>query len=185
MPSEKDHAALARELQDMLDKSCPGMAVTVAHSPRWQRMCLTFHWDGFRGMLPEERFRLVAKRVPPAYFETHCRGAVWVELAGDESIEDYLALPRSEDIDARLNDVWADLAALNFFAALEDELVRVPAQQCPDDFTFSKRVLSARKATREQTRDAMLAFMRHEAYTDWEVLAKIRPIAERSGKKRR
>jgi hypothetical protein len=179
MATKKSDHEIAKELAKFVGKACPGVEVEVGPSPRWQRTCLTFRWDGFAGLLPEERFRLVAKPIPPPFFEEHCRGVVWLELADGESIEEYLALPRSEDIQDRLPDVWAALADLSFFAALEDELVRIPASDCPDDLSISKRVLAARRATQKQTRDAVLAFMRHEAYTDWEVLRKVRPIAER------
>jgi hypothetical protein len=161
-------------------KACPGVRVEADHSRRWDRLCLTFRWDGFAGLLPEERFRLVAGQVPPAFYDEHCRGAVWLELTDGEAIDDYLALPRSEDIDPRLADVWAGLRALNFFAALEDELVRITFDQCPDDLSISKRVLAAKHAGPELAQDAVLAFMRHEAYSDWEVLRKVRPIVEKA-----
>lgn len=180
MAKNKTDKQIADELAGFVGAVCPGVQVEVGLSPRWNRRCLTFRWPGFALLLPEERFRLVAKPVPPAFFEAHLGGAVWLELTDTETIDAYLALPRSEDIDPKLPQVWAALGELNFFAALEDELVRIAVADCPDDLSISKRVLAAKDAPAELREAAVLAFMRHEAYTDWEVLRKVRPIAERS-----
>jgi hypothetical protein len=175
---EQDHARLAGELRELVETACPGIAVEVGIHPRWQRKCFTFRWAGFDGLLPEERFRLVVKRIPPEFYEAHCGGAVWLELADGESLEDYLELPRSEDIDPRLAAVWSFLRDVNFFATLEDELVRIPPARCPDDFTVCRKVLTVKQASADQARDALLAFMRHRAYSDWEVLREVRPLVE-------
>ncbi len=179
MPQNKSHAQLAKDLKSFVGDACPGVTVEVDHATRWQRTCFTFRWEGFAGLLLEERFRLVAKLIPPDYFERHCRGVVWLELTPDESVDDYLAQPRSEDVDDRLPEIWRQLADRSFFTALEDELVRVPFSRCPDDFTYTKRVMDAKKVSPDLRRDALLAFMRQTAYTDWEVLRKVRPLVEK------
>ena len=178
MAKTKSHAQLAKDLRGFVAGACPGIEVEVSRSRRWKRTCLTFRWSGFAGLLLEERFRLLARLIPPDYYEEHLRGVVWLELAPEESVEDFLAQPRSEDVDDRLPSIWRMLRKLDFFAALEDELVRIPVEQCPDDFTLSKRVLGAKRASSEQIRDACLAFMRTRAYNDWEVLRQVRAIAE-------
>jgi hypothetical protein len=175
----KTHAMLAEDLKDFVEPVCPGVTVGVAESPRWKRTCLTFRWEGFRNLLLEERFRLVARQIPPDYFARNCRDAVWCELTPEETLEQFLAQPRSEDVVGRLPEIWRTLHRLKFFAVLEDELVRIPASQAPDDFTVTKRVLAARQASPDDARDALLAFMHCQAYTDWEVLRQVRPKAER------
>ncbi len=176
--TKKDYEQIAGDLVGFLADSCPGIDVTVGRSERWQRTCLTFRWEGFRTLLLEERFRRIARLIPPEYFRSHCRDAVWLELAPDESIDEFLAQPRSEDVDSRLPDIWKMLRGCSFFAALEDELVRIPLGSCPDDLSVSKRVLAAKNLTADEVRDACLAFIRKEACNDWEVLQKVRPIAE-------
>jgi hypothetical protein len=178
MSSQKDHGHIEQELHKFLDPHCPGIKITVALSPRWKRLCLEFRWNGFANLLPEERFRLMAKHVPPEFVARNCADAVWVELTPAESIEEYLKLPRSEDVADRAAAILKSLSDSDFFAALEDELVRVPPADCPDDFTFSRRVLSAKSATPAEVRDACLVFMHHRAYNDWEVLREVRPIAQ-------
>jgi len=170
---------IASELTVFLAEHCPGMTVDVGMSNRWKRRCLTFTWPGFKDLLPEERYRLVLRHIPPEFVEKHCTGAVWLELTPGESVDDYLKLPRSEDVDSKLPQIWKQLREWRFFELLEDELVRVPPSQAPDDFSHSKHVLDARGATAQQRQDACLAFMRQQAYNDWEVLRKVRPVAEK------
>ena len=182
--SKKSHQQIAKDLHGYLAKSFPGIEVEVGHSERWDRTCFTFRWPGFDDLLLEERFPKLARRIPPDYFEKHCQGVVWLELGSSETVEEFLAQPRSEDIDPRIDQIWKRLRELQFFPALEDELVRIPPAQCPDDLSISKRVLAAKKATADETRDACLAFIRSQAYSDWEVLKKVRHIAEKTkGKK--
>jgi len=178
MAKTKSHTQLARDLRGFLGDACPGIEVEVGLSERWRRTCLTFRWAGFDGLLLEERFRLLARRVPPDYYAQHLKNVVWLELTPEETVESFLAQPRSEDIDTELPKVWRMLRETNFFASLEDELVRIPPAQCPDDFTMSKRVLQAKQASAEQIRSACLAFMKHQAYNDWEVLRTVRPLVE-------
>jgi len=181
----KTHAQMQEDLTDFLSTPCPGIAVEVSHSKRWDRLCLTFRWEGFADLLLEERFRLIAKRLPENYFVEHCQGAVWLELTPGESIDEFLAQPRSEDVDDKLPAIWAQLDTIAFFAALEDELVRIPPHQCPDDFTVSKRVLAGKGVTGDERRDILLAFMRQQAYTDWEVLRQVKPVAQGSAPKQK
>ncbi|MCB9850756.1 MAG: hypothetical protein H6817_08630 [Phycisphaerales bacterium] len=183
MAKAKSHETLARDLGGYVTKAHPDMQVEVAESPRWKRTCFTFTWDGFAGLLPEERFHIVTRCVPADYIEKHCRGVVWLELADGERIEDYLALPRSEDIAEKAGKIGKRLGEMAFFAALEDELVRIAADQCPDNLSISKRVLAAKKAKDAEIREAILLFLHHRAYTDWEVLRQVRPAVESSTKK--
>lgn len=184
MGKSKGYDELARDLQRFVSPACPGITVEVAHSDRWNRTCFTFRWAGFDELLLEERFRLVAKQIPPDYFARHCQGAVWCEMTPEETLDDFLAQPRSEDVADRLPEIWAMLNGLDFFPVLEDELVRIPLGSAPDDFTVTRRVLAARGASRERVRDALLAFMHCQAYTDWEVLRTVRSRAEKERKTR-
>lgn len=178
MPKAKDHAQLQQDLHGFFKDRCPGIEVEVAHAARWNRTCFTFRWEGFAGLLLEERFRLLARLVPPDYFQAHCSTAVWLELTPNESVDEFLAQPRSEDVEARLPAIFQALGKIQFFAALEDELVRIPPNRCTDDFSVTRRVLGAKGVSADLTRDALLAFMHHQAYNDWEVLRGVRPIAE-------
>lgn len=178
MTSAKTFAERARKLTGFLDKACPGIRVEAEHSARWDRPCLTFHWPGFAGTLLEERFHLLMRHIPEEFFESHCRGAVFLELAPGETVDEILAQPRSEDVADRVAEIWAMLNGRHFFACLEDELVRIPPAELQPDLRVSRKVLQALELDEDQQRDALLAFMHTGAYTDWEVLREIRPTAE-------
>lgn len=180
--SKKTHAQLKKDLLSYVGEHCDGVELDVDVSPRWDRLCFTFRWEGFDDLLLEERFRKVARLVPGDYFEKHCQGAVWLELTPGESIDEYLKQPRSEDVDADLPDIWRRLGEIEFFSRLEDEMVRIPPKDCPDDMSVSKRVLRASNLSEDDVRRCCLAFIRQDVYTDWEVLKAVRPIAESSPK---
>jgi hypothetical protein len=180
--SNKTHAQLKKDLLSYVGKQCEGIELNVEISPRWDRLCFTFRWDGFDDLLLEERFRKVARLIPGDYFEKHCQGVVWLELTAGESIDEYLKQPRSEDVDAELPDIWKQLAEIEFFSRLEDEMVRISPADCPDDLSVSKRVLRASKLPEKDVRRSCLAFIRQAVFTDWEVLKAIRPIAESTPK---
>ncbi len=180
--SKKTHAQLKKDLLSYVGNACKGVELEVDISPRWDRLCLTFQWDGFDDLLLEERFRKVAQLVPGDYFEKNCQQAVWLELTPNESIDEYLKQPRSEDVDAELPKIWKKLGEIEFFSRLEDELVRIPPADCPDDLSVSKRVLRASKLSESDVRKCCLAFIRQAVFTDWEVLKAVRPIAESTPK---
>jgi len=181
----KSHAQLQKDLHKYLDEAFDGIEIDVGISDRWQRPCITLRWSGIEGLLPEERVRRVTQHIPAAFFEAHCRGIIWLELAPEESVDEFLAWPRSEDVVDRLDKIQAKLVEMNFFAALEDELVRVAVDPTGGDLSVTRRVLDAKKATAKQQQDALLAIMHHRAYTDWEVLRTVRPIVEQNkGKKK-
>ena len=89
---------LEKKLHEMLAERFVGIEVRVEHIDRWQRMGVTFRWSGFAGLLPEERFQRLAAALPDTYREQELQGLVWLELAPDESVGQFLKLPRSEDV---------------------------------------------------------------------------------------
>lgn len=180
--SKKTHGQLQKDLLGYVGKLCDGIELEVGVNPRWDRLCFTFRWKGFDDLLLEERFRKVARMIPGDYFEKHCQGAVWLELTPGESIDEYLKQPRSEDIDAAIPKIWKQLGEIEFFSRLEDEMVRIPPAECPDDLSVSKRVLRASNLKEGDVRECCLAFIRQNVYTDWEVLKAVRPIAESTPK---
>ena len=165
-----NHDALAEELLEFLRDSFDGISVEVARSPRWKRMCATFRWAGFNDLLPEERFHRLSRAIPESFREEKLAGFVWVELAEGESLEDFLKLPRSEDVDARANTVAGELSKVGFFGALKRSLGANPEKKCAGDFAHSLKVLKAAKLPPASAQDARLLFIRHHAYCDCQVL---------------
>lgn len=175
---KKEYQKIAANLLGFLSEQCDGIEVVVDDSARWKRMCLTFRWSGFEGMLPEERFRILARLIPQEFVSKHCLGAVWLELAPGESIESYLSLPRSEDVADKAPEILEQLKDTGFFAVLEDEMVRIPPHQCEDSLVVTRKILSARGLADEQVQEVCLVLIGCGAYNDWSVLRDVRKQVE-------
>ena len=102
-------------------------------------------------------------------------GLIWLELAPDETIDDFLALPRSEDVADREGDIYAALTQLSFFTLLAESLGTAPEKSCTGDFTKSQAILTRKRATADTVTDAKLAFIRHGVYCDCQVLRSAQP----------
>ncbi len=166
---------LARDLTRLLATGFPGIVVEVHENERWDRPCVTFHWAGFIGLLPEERFHRLVAAVPEGFRADRLDGLVWLELAPRETIDTFLNLPRSEDVVDREASVYADLVEVGFFELLAKSLGRSPAKKCPGDFSTSATVLADIRRSLGQIRDAKLVFIRHGAYCDCQVLKSVHP----------
>ena len=175
MARPRKDTALAADLQALLAPSFAGMTVEVAHSTRWNRMCVTFRWSGFKGLLPEERFHRLVAVIPEEVRESRLEGLVWLELEPKESIEAYLERPRSEDVVDREATIHAALVKAGFFDALAASLRPTPTKTCGGDFSRVEAVLLAKRWTPSKVRDAKLVFIRHGAYCDCQVLQAVQP----------
>jgi len=163
----------------MLAPSFDGIQVEAAHNERWNRMCVTFRWPGFVGLLPEERFQRLARVIPEGFRQSRLAGFVWLELAPNESIDAYLRLPRSEDIADREKTICARLAQLSFFESLAGSLGVNPADHCPGDFSATITLLGALGFLPSEVQDAKLVFIRHSAYCDCQVIETVQPAVRR------
>ena len=170
MPAEMSHSALREKLLELLSPALPGIQVDVGHSDRWDRTCLTFRWDGFAETLPEERFRHLLLHIPPEFRENHLQGAVWLELAPSETVEAYLALPRSEDVADRQQAIARRLIRSGFFEALEERLGPLPIELCMMSFAVTRELLREQGYSKRQCDEACLLFILHRAYSDYEIL---------------
>jgi hypothetical protein len=160
----------------MLMPSFEGIEVEVGHSDRWDRMCVTFRWAGFVDLLPEERFHRLSRVIPSGFREERLRGFVWLELAPEESIEEYLELPRSEDVGKREKAICTGLVGVGFFDSLRQALAPDATDRCPGDFSLSLAALSAAGFPAPKISDARLVFIRHGAFCDCQVIETVYPI---------
>ncbi len=163
------------ELRGSLTPKFPGMTIEVAHSDRWKRMCVTFRWSGFVGLMPEERFHCLVDMVPARFRRSHLQGFVWLELAPDETVEAYLQLPRSEDVNQRAAAIYGDLLSAGFFDALDAALGPRPKGKCLGAFSSTEAVLSAGNYSAARICDAKLLFISQGVYCDCQVLETVRP----------
>jgi len=174
-PPLRNYTAIESELRAMLGAAFDGMTIEAGHSPRWRRMQLVLRWEGFAGLLPEERFRKIMQVIPADYYEQTLRGAVFFELTADESIEQFMGLPRSDDVVDDEPRVIRMLDTVGFFNALRASLGSAPAEACGGDLSAARRLLRARGVPAADVVTACLTFIRHGAFCDCEAL----PLSDR------
>ena len=175
MMLQRRNQALEKQVMTLLAKSFSGMSVEIGYAARWDRTCIAIRWEGFGGLLPEERFHRLVSAIPDEFRTSQLAGLVWVELAPGETVDDVLKLPRSEDIAKREADIGRTLTHNGFFATLADRLGRSAKRKCPGDFTHTAAVLSDMGKPPERIRDAKLLFIRHGAFCDCQVVATVQP----------
>jgi hypothetical protein len=175
MDGKNDHRKLEMDLVRLLAKTFPGMTVEVKRSARWDRICATFLWTGFTDLLPEERFQRLVTVIPESFRAERLQRFVWLEMAPGETVDEFLKLPRSEDMAKREPALYRDLAAGGFFNALRNALGSAPKKTCKGDFTLTCEILSTTGAAEKNARDTKLLFIRRGAYCDCQVLASVEP----------
>lgn len=179
MSGSTDDNNLRAELLMMLEPHFPGISVEIAHSKRWNRKTLTFRWVAFTDLLPEERFERLTRVLKEDYRRERLPGFLWLELAADESIDDFLKLPRSEDVTEHEHELYRRLLDVGFFDRLDKTLGARPKRKCGGDFSAAREVLKKAKADKETIQNAKLVFIRHGVYCDCQVLASAKPALEK------
>jgi len=175
MPQRTNNRRLEAELTDFVGPKMPSITVEVGLSERWKRMCVTFRWDGFAGLLPEERFHRLVRVIPEPFRQEKLAGFVWLELTPDETIDEFLAFERSEDVADRESDIYAALVKSGFFDRLAKALGPSPDKTCGGDFAEAIAALSTKSGAAVTATDAKLVFIRHGVYCDCQVLQSAQP----------
>ena len=168
-------ADLRADLFALLGQSFPGIDISLGHSVRWNRSTIEFRWEGFAGLLPEERFRRIMGTLPDHFYEERMRGCVCLELAPGEELEAFLALPRSEDIVQDEPRIARRLLKAKFFDKLEVQLGSSPMDACSGGLQGSRQLLRSLRFSAVQADGACLVLIRHRSYCDCEVLMRARP----------
>ena len=172
----RGYKQLETQLSRLVQPHFDGLTVeVVANSIRWNRPCATFRWAGFIGLLPEERFQRLAAVVNESFRETHMRGVVWLELAPGETVDEFLRMPRSEDVAPREGHIYQELVRIGFFEALAQRLSPSPTDRCKGGFADSTAVLEEKRIPSEAITEAKLAFIAQGAYCDCQALLSARP----------
>jgi len=173
MATKQADKTLETELVKMIADRFGDMTVKVEHSDRWDRMCATFTWKGFAGLLTEERFQRLTAVIPEDFRKNRMKGFVWLELTPGENLDDALKSPRSEDVARREGEIYASLQKVDFFDALTKALDGDPLKNCPGDFSKTASVLKKKKFSAKKITDAKLVFIRRGAYCDCQVITTI------------
>ncbi len=170
MAGKNNDNDLQQELAALVETKFPGMTVDVGHSARWDRPCVTFSWDGFANLLPEERYHRLATVIPERVRTERLQGYVWLELAADESVDDFLKQPRSEDVASKQRAVYRKLIDTGFFDALSKAAGPSPDTSCRGDFRVTNDTFANKKFSGKAAREAKLVFILHGVYCDCQVL---------------
>jgi len=166
---------LRADLIALLGKACPGIEISIAHSDRWKRSAIEFRWEGFAGLLPEERFRRIMGALPDHFYATRMRGLVCLELVPGEELEAFLALPHSEDVAQDEPRIVRRMVKAKFFDKLEALLGATPVDACKGGLQGSRKLLQSLRFSAVQVERACLVLIRHRSYCDCEVLMRARP----------
>lgn len=175
MVNSSIHSKTESDLADMLGELFPDITVDIGLSKRWDRVCVTFRWGGFAGLLPEERFHRLVGVIPEDFRTKKMIGFIWLELEPQETIDSFMKQPRSEDIGNRELEIDASLRRVGFYGALQKTMSAKRNKGCPGDFSLSQQILVKVKCNDQQIIDARLLFIRFGAYCDCQVLQSVEP----------
>ena len=171
MIAKKDYPRIQDQLQAFLAKQFKEVSVQIGDGIHYRGTNIVVTSPKFKGLLPEQRFYLVAQAIPTDFYEEHLRGGcVWFELAPGETGKDLMKLPRSEDIAAEEAAIGRRLTKLGFFNKLQAALRAPGSGASEDDFPLSRRVLSKAGLDDAEVTQACLFFILHGAYSDAQVL---------------
>ena len=183
MARRQSDRVIENRLQETLRARFTDMTVQASRSPRWKRLVLTFRWSGFDELLPEERFQRLLNAIPGPFYVNQLRECVWFELGTGESLEEYMKLPRSEDVEPQAARVLEQLQRVGFFKALGDALGDQPASTCRGDFSVTRELLRSLNFDAESVRRAILVLIGRGVCCDCKVTGELRPVLPKAGRR--
>ncbi len=173
MPAALKLDHVERVLKELLAPAMPGAGVEVQPPSRWRKPVVVVRWDGFAGLLAEQRFRRVMQRIPTETLERELHGLIWFELTPAEQIDDYLKMPRSEDVAGRAEEIIRQAAGKGVFKKLERALGNDPAKACGGDFALLMKAAKTLKVATKQAQELCLALIHKGAYCDCEAIESV------------
>jgi len=175
MRTKRQKLQLAKIIREYLEPVLKGVKVEVSSSARWERPVVMVRWAGFSDLLAEQRFRRVIRCFPKAFYEQKLQELIWFELTPEQSIDAYLAMPRSEDMNNKSTTISKQLKKRNFYAKLAESLGNGPRPGCDDNFTRSRAILKSFRYSQRRIEECCLMFISQGAYCDCEVLTVTQP----------
>lgn len=178
MARKNSQEKLKEQLLGLVAEACPGMTVELGHSERWDRPLVTFTWAGFSGLLPEERYHRLARLIPESFRREDMRGYVWLELVPDEDLEQFLKMPRSEDIKSRRQEIYNGLLRADFFSTLSEAMDGQPVENCGGGFQKLRECLKLKRFSAKHIDEAKMLFICYGAFCDCQAVVTIQPKLE-------
>lgn len=170
MPAALKLDHVERVLRELLAAAMPGAGIEVQPPSRWKRPVVVICWDGFSGLLAEQRFRRVMQHIPTETLERDLHGLIWFELTPAEEIDDYLKMPRSEDVADRAVEIIKQAAGQRVFKKLKKALGDDPPKACGGDFALLMKAARTARLATKAAQELCLALIQKGAYCDCEAI---------------
>jgi len=168
-----EFASVEGRLQAALSKTFPCVAVRVGDGIHYRGTNVVITSPDFAGLLPEQRFHHVVRVLPAELYEDLRGKVVWFELAPTERPDDYMKMPRSEDIIGNETSILKRLTAVKFFKKFEDRLMAKRQAPSRRDFIVAKEILEEAGLSPKEITHACLYFIRHGGYSDAQVFSHV------------
>lgn len=176
MIAQKDYAKIEGQLQRYLTARFEDVSVRVGEGIHYKGTNVIITSSRFAGWLPEQRFHHVVREIPHEFYDRHLReGIVWFELAPGETAQEYMRMPRSEDVAAEGGKIVELLLRSKFPDRLAAALQKEANGASPDDFKATRRVLALAGLDEDQSRKVCLYLIGRGAYCDAHVAADVLP----------
>ena len=171
--TSRNLAAIENQLQSVMSAAFKEAKVKVGDGIHYKGCNIVITSPDFAGLLPEQRFHHVAHALPADLYEQLRSGYVWFELAPGEPAEQYMKMPRSEDIAAHDGAIQQRLMKEKFFKKFEEQLRASRRAASKLDFVLARKVLAEAGWSPDETTRACLFFIRHGGHCDADVFSRV------------
>jgi hypothetical protein len=176
MASSRRRAELQEQLTDFLAERFDDVTVEIGDDIHYRGTNIVVTTAAFTGLLPEQRYHHVVRAVPPEFYaEKLASGFVWFELAPGETGEDYMKMPRSQDVAREEPTILRNLIKIGFFETLQTRADMENIALSIDDFTLCKDILKKAGFDADAITQTCLVLIRRGAFCDAHVLIDVAP----------
>lgn len=176
MIKKKDYKKVQRQLQEFLSARFEDVTVKVGDGIHYKGTNVVVTSSVFVDLLPEQRFHHVVHAIPPDFYEEHLRGGVvWFELAPGESGQEYMRMPRSDDVAGLETAILRRLDEIAFFDKHEKALAAEGGTVSERDFDEARRILAKAGLDEGENVKARLLFIRYGGFCDAEIPTVVQP----------
>lgn len=158
---------VARQLQEHVRARFEDANVQIGEGLHYRGTNVVITSKAFAGLLPEQRYGLVLRTIPEAFFKKYLRGGVvWFELAPGESGQDYMRMPRSEDVAARSADVLARMKKSGVLKKLEKAVSQAKGALSAARLDAARQCMEAGGWSADEVREGALVLIGRGALCD-------------------
>ncbi|QDV89974.1 hypothetical protein RAS2_10500 [Phycisphaerae bacterium RAS2] len=165
--SREKFEEVARQLQEHVRVRFEDAIVQIGDGLHYRGTNVVITSKAFTGQLPEQRYGLVLRTIPEAFFKKYLRGGVvWFELAPGESGKDYMRMPRSEDVAAQSADVLARMKKSGVLKQLEKAVAEAKGALSAARLDLPRQCMEAAKWSADEMQVGTLVLIGRGALCD-------------------